>query len=173
MANWETEVLEWIGYYWNQFTDWFLSQPLFAQILFVILILAIVVIAVILTYYVIKGVAYFIYYLVLGLYYLFKAIILGLYKLFKKIYKKIQGRSNQPIPPYQNYHTPIVNSKLVDQSNLKIEKIGVKYPGETRFCSECGMEFSVKVMDLLKSKGTAFCEQCGRKQAFNPIKIEI
>ena len=44
MANWETELLEWIEYHWNQFADWFLAQPLFAQILFVILIAAIVVI---------------------------------------------------------------------------------------------------------------------------------
>ncbi|MBY8982044.1 MAG: hypothetical protein KGD57_03785 [Candidatus Lokiarchaeota archaeon] len=171
MSDWATQGLEWIEYYWGQFADWFLAQPLFAQILFVVLICTMIVLAAILVYYIIKGVAYLLYYLAKGIYHLLKAIGLGLYKLFKGIYKKIQGRPNQPVPPYQspqNYNKPHINDV-----NSNYNRITVKTPSERHFCSVCGKQYSTKVNNLLKSKGSAFCEYCGENLNTNPIEIEI
>lgn len=157
-----TDALEWIEHYWTQFADWFLTQPLFAQILIIVGIVAIIVLAAILVYYIVKGVAYLLYYLAKGLYHLFKAIILAFTKLFKAIYKSIQGRSDQPVPSYQQ-----------PQNNTKSTVVSVKNPEEISFCYECGKFYSDNVKNLLHSKGSAFCEQCGKNLTTNPIKVKI
>ncbi len=162
MSDIANNALEWIEYYWTQFAEWFLAQPLFGQILIIIGIVAALILSGILVYYIIKGVAYLIYYLAKGLYHLFKALILGFAKIFKRAYKSVQGRTDQPVSSYKY-------GEYNNGASVVIEK----RPGKISFCSECGKAFSTNVKTLLNTKGSAFCEQCGKNLLVKPIEVNI
>jgi len=144
------------GVPWKEFVAWFLSQPIYGQILIIIGIVTICVLIGILVYYVLKGVAYLIYYLFKGLYYLIKYTCIGLYKLFKAIYRAISGKPNE------NIKQPVMIMQQVQPvSAIPPKKHVNTIRSEATFCSECGIRFTDKMIQQLNEKGQAFCVYCG------------
>ncbi|MFX0074344.1 MAG: hypothetical protein ACFE96_02805, partial [Candidatus Hermodarchaeota archaeon] len=91
MVNWE-QIAERALLYWEEFAEWFLSMPIYAQVLLIIGVVAALILAVIIVYYVLKGAAYLVYYVLKGTYLLIKGIFVGIYKLFEELYYLISGK---------------------------------------------------------------------------------
>ncbi|MBY8983223.1 MAG: hypothetical protein KGD57_09760, partial [Candidatus Lokiarchaeota archaeon] len=159
---WEHEPIEWFTYYWNEFVEWFLIAPLVAQILVIIGIFTLIALSIVLVYYIAKGV-----------YLLLKFVGKGIYKLFKGLSTAVQGKSKQTEQSQQPNYVHPVNINTVHQTAPQITNITTKSPGKARFCSECGVIFSEKVLNTLNSRGFAFCQQCGNKDEINPVQISI
>jgi hypothetical protein len=161
------------GISWQEIVDWFLIQPLYAQILVLIGVVAVLVLAVILVYYILKGVAYLIYYLLKGIYYLLKGIGLLFYKLFEGLYYAISGKprpiknpepEQQPTPQVVKEEEPIVPVQSTEQ---------VVRP-EVAYCTECGNKFTDSMLQTLSERGVAFCIHCGNKKTqVSQLGIEI
>ncbi len=171
---------------WNDFVDYFWSQPLFGQVLIAIGVTTLLILIGIGLYYLIKGIAYglyylfkgiayLIYYIFLGIGYVFYGIGLGLVKLVQWIYYGISGK---PRPKKQKKET---NSEKIEavpseiQQN-KLEPIQ-KFPSEhipqsKKICSSCGVEFSENILIALKSQSIAYCEHCGKGFKAEIVEIE-
>ncbi|MBD3211151.1 MAG: hypothetical protein GF311_00980 [Candidatus Lokiarchaeota archaeon] len=167
MVDWNNYQFDWFGVYWNEFVDWFMIQPLFAQVLVVAGIFAILSLTLVLVYYIIKGLVYLVYYILKGTFYLFKYVGLGIYKLFKALYYAVSGKQDLSKQPVQ-YNVIHPSQPYLKQREIPV--IRVKEPNKVRFCSECGSGFSEKAYDLLNSRGTVFCENCGKKYNSAPIE---
>jgi hypothetical protein len=145
--------LEWeyfingIEFWYNTFIEWYLSAPIFAQVLAIIGLITIFALAITLIYFVIKGVAYLVYYLLKGLYLLLKYIGYGFYKLTEGFYLLVSGKSKSPKP--DNSQNNIQNN-IVSHQNYILE-----------YCSECGRKVSEKMKSYFLKNGTTFCENCG------------
>jgi hypothetical protein len=154
------------GIAWQEIVDWFIAQPIYAQILVLIGVFAVLVLAVILVYYVLKGVGYLIYYILKGVYYLLKGIGLLFYKIFEGLYYAISGKTKpepkvetieqipQQQPPQVKEEEPIVPIQTTPQ---------VVRP-EITFCSECGSKFTDTMLQSLSETGVAYCIHCGSKK---------
>jgi len=156
----------------EEFMNWFLSIPMYGQILVIVGIVASLVLAAVIIYYVIKGVAYLIYYILKGVYLLLKGIGLGLYKLCEALYYAISGRP-KPIkqPCYEQPQAPSLPQKEL----IKVEPIQQNYqpiqPNAT-FCSECGMEFTERMHHQLAETGVVYCVHCGKGYKARAANIE-
>jgi len=147
MVNWESYPFNWFIEYWNEFVDWFVIQPLFAQILVIAGIFAII-----------AATIFIIYYIFFGIYKFFDAIYKAIVGEEKPIEKTIDINSSKEII-IQNYrHRPRPNG------------VQIKNPKSVHFCSECGVEFSNKITGLLLSRGIVYCENCGKKYETKSIK---
>ena len=154
---------------WQEIVDWFLVQPIYAQVLVLIGVFAVLTLAVILVYYILKGVAYLIYYLLKGIYYLLKGIGLLFYKIFEALYYAISGKPKpvkdsapvqQALPQQQVvYHVKQEQEPIVPAQ----ESEQVVRP-EVAYCSECGNKFSDSMLQTLQERGTAYCIHCGNKK---------
>lgn len=169
MVNWNNYPFDWFSVYWNGFVNWYMIQPLFAQILVIVGIFAIVALTMVLVYYIIKGVVYLVYYVIKGIYYLLKYIVLGIYRLFKALYYAISGKQDPSKQQVQYNNIEEVSQNYHKRPRTQV--IQVKDPTGVKFCSECGMEFSEKASHLLISRGSAYCENCGKKYNSKPIEI--
>ena len=142
-------IIEQQGRVFIEFSNWFFRQPLFAQILTTIGIFAITLLIIIAIYYIIKG------------------VILLIKKIIRKIKKRVERRSDHSIQlarnPYisVNQKTP-GNKQFQRIEESKKKEIIVHYPKRVKYCSECGMKFSDKAKNILNSRGSAFCEYCGK-----------
>jgi hypothetical protein len=163
---------------WQEIVDWFLIQPIYAQVLVLIGVFAVLTLAVILVYYILKGVAYLIYYLLKGIYYLLKGIGLLFYKIFEALYYAISGKPKpvknpapeRQVPPQQQvvYHV-----KQEKEPIVPIQKSEQIVRSEVAFCSECGNKFSDTMLHTLQERGIAYCIHCGNKKTQgNQISIE-
>ncbi|MFX1379115.1 MAG: hypothetical protein ACFFA4_08455 [Promethearchaeota archaeon] len=156
------------GIAWQEIVDWFLAQPLFAQVLVLIGVFAVLVLAVILVYYILKGVAYLIYYLFKGIYYLLKGIGLLFYKIFEGLYYAISGKPK----PQKCCATPQEQQTIEQQPPqvkeeepiVPIQKIIQEVRPEVTFCSECGSKFTDTMLQSLSETGVAYCIHCGSKK---------
>ena len=165
MVNWE-QIGEQALLYWTEFMNWFLSIPIYAQVLFIIGALAVLVLAVIIVYYVLKGTAYLIYYILKGTFLLLKGIFVGIYKLFEELYYTISGKPKpvkapsdkkcceQPEPPQQSYE----EREIIVPSHKEIQII---LP-DAVYCSECGSQYTERMLEQLKQNGIAYCVYCGK-----------
>ncbi|MFW9999196.1 MAG: hypothetical protein ACFE9Q_05170 [Candidatus Hodarchaeota archaeon] len=153
---------------WQEIVNWFLAQPIYAQVLVLIGVFAVLTLAVILVYYILKGVAYLVYYILKGIYYLLKGIGLLFYKIFEALYYAISGKpkpnkccappQQAQIPPeIQQQEEPIVQH----QKSIQIIRPEVAY------CSECGNKFTGSMLQTLQERGVAFCIHCGNKKTQN------
>ncbi len=160
-----------IAIWWQEIVTWFLAQPLFAQVLVIIGVVAVLVLAVILVYYVLKGVAYLIYYLFKGIYYLLKGIGLLFYKIFEGLYYAISGKPK----PQKCCETPNEQQTQQQQSTqqppqveeepiVPIQKTPQVVHPEITFCSECGNKFTDTMLESLSTSGVAYCIHCGSKK---------
>ena len=106
------DELYYISTTWQEIVDWFLLQPVYAQVLVLIGVFAVLTLAVILVYYILKGVGYLVYYILKGVYYLLKGIGLLFYKIFEGLYYAISGKTK----PEKN------------EDNLASQNLGYDWP---------------------------------------------
>jgi hypothetical protein len=161
------------GITWQEIVNWFLAQPIYAQVLVLIGVFAVLTLAVILVYYILKGVAYLIYYILKGVYYLLKGIGLLFYKLFEGLYYAISGKTkpNPCCTPPQERKSP---SQLKEEEPIvPIQSSEQIVRPDVSFCSECGNRFTDSMLQTLSERGVAYCIHCGSKktQAYQ-ISIE-
>jgi hypothetical protein len=156
------------GIAWQEIVDWFLAQPIFAQVLVLIGVFAVLALAVILVYYILKGVGYLIYYLFKGIYYLLKGIGLLFYKLFEGLYYAISGKPKPQkcCTPSQEQPSSQQQSPQVEEEEpiVPIQKTPQVVRPEVTFCSECGNKFTDTMLQSLTETGVAYCIHCGSKK---------
>ena len=159
----------------QEFLQWFLSVPIYGQVLVVVGAVAVLILAVVVVYYVLKGVAYLIYYILKGVYFLLKAIFLGIYKLFEELYYGITGNPR----PVKNEEEAEAESD-VSQAQVKepqietspvIKQMAPIQP-DAAYCSECGNQFTEQMQEKLHENLRVFCIYCGKGYKSNAIEIE-
>jgi len=154
------------GTTWQEIVDWFLIQPIYAQVLVLIGVFAVLTLAVILVYYILKGVGYLIYYILKGVYYLLKGIGLLFYKIFEGLYYAISGKTKpdknqdaaQQVPPQ------VIIVKQAEEPIVPIQETVQIVRPEVIYCSECGNKFSDTMVQTLSERGVAYCIHCGNKK---------
>jgi len=129
-----------IKMWFNEFIEWYLLQPIFAQLFIIIGIITLLALTVTLVYYIVKGIVYLGYYIIKGVYYLLKGIGFAFYKLFEGFYNLVSGQV-----------------KNIEQT-FSDEKIY-----ETIFCSECGRKFTEKMVQQINNSKKTFCVNCGKE----------
>ena len=151
------------GLAWQEIVNWFLAQPLFAQVLVIIGVIAVSILAVILVYYILKGVAYLVYYILKGVYYLLKGIGLLFYKLFEGLYYAISGK---PKPESSSTPEKQAPPQIIQEEEpiVPIQKSEQVVHSEVAYCSECGNRFSESMLQSLSERGIAYCIHCGNKK---------
>ena len=155
------------GTTWQEIVNWFLIQPIYAQILVLVGVFAVLTLAVILVYYILKGVGYLVYYILKGVYYLLKGIGLLVYKIFEGLYYAISGKPK----PDKNQDTvqqappQVIVIKQVEELIVPIQKTVQYIRPEVAFCSECGNKFSDSMVQTLSERGVAYCIHCGNKKS--------
>ena len=155
---------------------WFLAMPIYAQVLLIVGVVAALVLAVIIVYYVLKGVAHLIYYVLKGTYLLIKGIFVGIFKLFEELYYVISGKPRpvkepsdeecceQPEPPQQSPQ----EQEVILPSDKEIQIV----QPDAVFCSECGTQYTERMIEQLKVNGIAYCVYCGKGYKSTEIKVE-
>ncbi|MFX0041941.1 MAG: hypothetical protein ACFE8L_03415 [Candidatus Hodarchaeota archaeon] len=156
----------------QEIVDWFLTQPLYGQILVLIGVVAILVLAVVIAYYVIKGVAYLVYYLLKGIYYLLKGIGLLFYKLCEAIYYAISGKEKPNANKPEQQEAEVIQQPVQQVSQPQSQKVIQIVDHEAAFCTECGKEFSAGMAQQLQDKGFVYCVHCGKGFKSNYMHIE-
>ena len=153
---------------------WFLSMPIPAQVLLIIGTVASLILAVVIVYFVLKGVGYLIYYILKGIYLLLKGIFEGLYIIFEEIYYDITGKpkpvkkvsisEEQKVSQPQTYVEPeIIKPALKEVETVQPNAV---------YCSECGSQYTEKMLEQLAENGTAFCVYCGKGYKSNKVAAE-
>lgn len=166
------DELYFIGITWQEIANWFLVQPIFAQVLVLIGVFAVLTLAVILVYYILKGVGYLIYYILKGVYYLLKGIGLLFYKIVEGLYYAISGKpkpeKNQVVViqqvPVQQASPQVRQVKQEEEPIVPIQKTIQIVQPEVTFCNECGNKFTDSMLQTLSDRGVAFCIHCGNKK---------
>ena len=165
MVNWE-QIAEQASLYWQEFITWFLGMPIYAQILLIVGAVACIVLAVIIVYYVLKGTAYLVYYILKGTYLLLKGIFVGIYKLFEELFYAISGKPKpvktpsdkkcceQPEAPQQSFE----EHEVIMPSQKEMQTV----QPDAVFCSECGSQYTERMLEQLGENGTAYCVFCGK-----------
>jgi len=169
--NWD-QISDRALLYWQEFMTWFLSIPIPAQVLIIIGTIASIILAVLIVYFVLKGVGYLIYYILKGVYLLLKAIFQGLYKLFEEIYYAISGKprpvkkasssEEQKVYQTQTYVKP----EIVKPVLKEVEAV----QSNAEYCSECGSQYTEKMLEQLAESGVAFCVYCGKGYKFTQVE---
>ncbi len=158
--------------YWQEFMAWFLGMPIPAQVLMIIGTVASLILAVLIVYFVLKGVGYLIYYILKGVYLLLKGIFEGLYKLFEEIYYAISGKP-KPVKKASISEEQKVNQPqtYVEPEIIKpvLKEIQTVQPNAV-YCSECGSQYTEKMLEQLAETGIAFCVYCGK--GYKSITVE-
>ncbi len=154
---------------WQEIVNWFLIQPIYAQVLVVIGVFAVLTLAVILVYYILKGVGYLVYYLLKGVYYLLKGIGLLFYKIFEALYYAISGKPKPVKNPATEQQAPpqpqiIHQVKKEQEPIVPIQQSEQIVRSEVAFCSECGNKFSDSMLHTLQERGIAYCIHCGNRK---------
>ncbi len=160
--------------YWQEFLQWFLSVPVYGQVLVLVGAVAVLILAGVIVYYVLKGAAYLIYYVLKGVYLLLKAIFLGFYKLFEELYYGITGKprlvKNEKEPEIE----PDVSVAQVEEPRIETQHV-LKHvtpiQPDAAYCSECGNQFTEQMQQKLHENGNVFCVYCGKGYKANAIEI--
>jgi hypothetical protein len=169
--NWN-QISEQALLYWEEFMTWFLSMPIPAQVLLIIGTVASLILAVLIVYFVLKGVGYLIYYILKGVYLLLKGIFEGLYKIFEEIYYDISGKP-KPVKKASNSEEQKVNppQTYVEPEIIKpvLKQVETVQPNAV-YCSECGSQYTEKMLEQLAENGIAFCVYCGKGYKANLVE---
>jgi len=169
--NWN-QISDQVLLYWQEFMTWFLSMPIHAQVLVIIGTVASLILSIFIVYFVLKGVGYLIYYILKGVYLLLKGIFEGLYKLFEEIYYDISGKpkpvkkasssEEQKVNLSQTYVEPdIINPVLKEVETVQSNAV---------YCSECGSQYTERMLEQLAENGIAFCVYCGKGYKVNLVE---
>ena len=151
MAEWYVNGSEFVSIFWN--------LPVIMQILIVIGIVLVLGLVFTGIYYLIKGICYLIYYILMGVFYLIKGIVIGFYRLCEALYYAISGKQ-KPIKgakaaPLQQ--APVAAPVVIIQKTVPVHNTE-----EVSFCPHCGVKFTERMMDNLKTKGMVYCNFCGK-----------
>lgn len=160
MADWYVFKVGEYGITGDQLAQWYFALPLVLQILVVLCVFAVVALVLVIVYYILLGIGYLIYYLLKGLYYLFKGICILTYRLLRGIYHMIFGKGGTAVPAAeqaQQEKPAPVQAPVAVQAPEPKEVYSLAH-----FCPECGMAFTPKMADHLKSNGHVYCEFCGK-----------
>ncbi len=173
MVNWN-EIADQAFMHWQEFLQWFLSVPIYGQVLVVVGAVAVLILAVVVVYYVLKGVAYLIYYILKGVYLLLKAIFLGLYKLFEELYYAITGNPRPVKKEEESKIEPEVSHAQILKPEVEtppvIKQVSPIQP-DAAYCSECGNQITEQMQQKLHENGNVFCVYCGK--GYKSIVLEI
>ena len=156
--DWEN-VIDTLYIWYHEFIEWYLIQPISAQIFAIVGIITILAFLVTLVFYIIKGIAYLFLYILKGIYYILKGIGLGIFKLCEGFYKLISGKL-----------ITLKRSQNSDsQVNMNIREInnGILY------CSECGRQFSEKMTKNIFTIGFTYCIKCGKQYKVNNFQESL
>lgn len=159
------------GVPWEEIVNWYLAQPIYAQILVLVGVFALLALAIVIAYYIIKGVAYLVYYILKGIFYLLKGIGLLFYKIFEALYYAISGEEKPTKKPVQEQQAP-PQVKEEPEPIIPIQKSYQVVQPDVTFCSECGNKFSDTMIQALSTKGAVYCVYCGKGFQSNSLKIE-
>jgi len=169
--NWN-QISDQVLLYWQEFMTWFLSMPIPAQVLMIIGTVASLILAVLIVYFVLKGVGYLIYYILKGVYLLLKGIFEGLYKLFEEIYYDVSGKP-KPVKKASSSEEQKVNQPqtYVEPEIIKpvLKEIQTVQPNAV-YCSECGSQYTERMLEQLAENGVAFCVYCGKGYKANLVE---
>ena len=130
-------ILDGVNMWYNEFIDWYLLQPIYAQIFVIIGILVIFALAITLIYYIIKGIFYLVYYILKGTYLLLKGIGFVFFKIFEGFYKLVSGTTK-----FQTKRQAQMNDEQAFTNKPKYSVI---------YCSECGKKFTPKMIHRLST----------------------
>jgi hypothetical protein len=173
MVDWR-QIADQVLLYWQEFITWFLALPIYSQVFVIMAAVGAIILSVIIVYFTIKGVAYLIYYILKGVYLLLKGIFTGLYKLFEELYYEISGKPKpikessdkkcceQPKAPQQSYE----EQEIIKPMQKEIQII----QSDAVFCSECGSQYTERMLGQLRENGTAYCVFCGK--GYKSTKVE-
>jgi len=169
--NWN-QISDQVLLYWQEFMTWFLNMPIPAQVLMIIGTVASLILAVLIVYFVLKGVGYLIYYILKGVYLLLKGIFEGLYKLFEEIYYDVSGKP-KPVKKASSSEEQKVNQPqtYVEPEIIKpvLKAIQTVQPNAV-YCSECGSQYTERMLEQLAENGIAFCVYCGKGYKANLVE---
>ena len=175
MVNWNG-IADHAFLYWQEFLQWFLSVPLYGQVLVVVGAVAVLILSVVVVYYVLKGVAYLVYYILKGVYLLLKAIFLGIYKLFEELYYAITGNPRPVKKEEEPEVEPETSDVKVAEPQVVVAPVVMKelsaIQPDAAYCSECGNQFTYQMQQKLNENGNVFCIYCGKGYKADGIKIE-
>ena len=146
--------------YWQEFAVWFLSLPLFYQIIVGVGIGTIVILVIIGVYYLLKGIAYLIYYTLKGVYYLIKGLAIGIYRLLNWIYNLIIGKSESEEQEPESNEPIVAQPVPISMTQDHIEQTESEI---IKYCPECGIEFTNSMTYQLNKDGYVYCSFCGKK----------
>jgi len=97
-----------------------------------------------------------------------------LYKLFEEIYYAISGKP-KPVKKAPSSEEQIVTQPqtYVEPEIIKLvpKKIQTVQP-DAVYCSECGSQYTERMLEQLAENGIAFCVYCGKGYKSNTIEIE-
>ena len=156
---------------WEEIENWFVIQPIYAQILILVGVIAILALVITLVYYLLKGVAYLVYYILKGAYYLLKGIGILFYGAFEALY---YGITDKPKPGTEP--APQSDAPQTDKNPDPIAHAQENYQHiqpDAMFCTECGTKFTDTMMHTLSNRESVFCIHCGKGLQSNPIEIEF
>lgn len=155
MVDWNS-IIDQLLIYWEEFASWFLNIPIYGQILVIFGAVAILILVGVLVYYILKGV-----------YLLLKGIIIGIYKLLRELYYAISGKEKPvKVQEMENHVYEDVEQVKPVVSELKVINPNASY------CSECGSQFSERMLRQLSENGVVFCVHCGKGYKSNLIMVE-
>jgi hypothetical protein len=174
MVDWE-QIGSQALLYLQELISWFLALPIITQVFVILAAVGVIILSVIIVYYVLKGVAYLVYYILKGVYLLLKGIFVGLYKLFEELYYEISGNpkpikessdkkcGEQQDTPQQSYEEQEIIKPM--QKDIQIVQ------PDAVFCSECGSQYTERMLEQLRENGTAYCVFCGK--GYKSTKVEV
>jgi hypothetical protein len=171
MVDW-TQIAEEALYYWEQIVEWFLAMPIYLQALLIIGVFAVIVLAVIIVYYVLKGVAHLVYYILKGTYLLIKGIFVGIFKLFEELYYVISGKPRPIKEPSDKECCEQPEHPQEQEVILPAQKEIQLIQPDAIFCSECGTQYTERMIEQLKTNGIAYCVYCGKGYKSTEVQVE-
>jgi len=162
--------------YWQEFITWFLALPIYSQVFVLMVAVGVIILSVIIVYYTLKGVAYLVYYILKGVYLLLKGIFTSLYKLIEEIYYDISGK---PKPIKESSDDKCCEKQEASQQSYEEQEIIKPMQKEIQivqpdavFCSECGSQYTERMVEQLSENGIAYCVFCGKGYKSIEVKVE-
>jgi len=175
MVDWE-QIANQALLYWQDVMNWFLALPIYSQVFVILAAIGVIVLSVVIVYYTVKGVAYLVYYILKGVYLLLKGIFTGLYKLFEEIYYGITGK---PKPIKESSEEKCCKQQETPQQSYEEQEIIKPQQKEIQivqpdavFCSECGSQYTERMLEQLGENGTAYCVFCGKGYKSTEVEVE-
>jgi len=174
MVDWR-QIADQALLYWQEIITWFLALPIYSQVFVIMAAVGVIILSVVIVYYTLKGVAYLVYYILKGVYLLLKGIFTGLYKLFEELYYEISGKP-KPIKESpdkkccEQLETPQQSYEEQEIIKPMLKEIQIVQP-DAVFCSECGSQYTERMLEQLGENGTAYCVFCGK--GYKSIEVEV